>query len=94
VGFLQEPQLLVVTDVSVVPYKRAHYGILLDCQVLLGDTSEQEPRPLPRFLEPFDDYALVRPAFGSHEDRCYSTPSPRQGCWDEGTCSLQAVGVR
>src|SRR5215217_7444213 len=79
---------------TVVPDKRAHYGVVLGPQVLLGDPFQQEPRPLPRFRESFDYDAPVYPALGVHNDRCYATPSPRQGRRDESNCRFSAVGVR
>ena len=78
-GFLEEPQLLVVAYMAVVPDKRAHYRVVLCEQILLGDPSQQEPRPLPRFRESFYNDALLYPALGVHNDRCYAPPSLRQG---------------
>jgi hypothetical protein len=50
VGLLEEPKLLVVSDVPVVPDGRAHDGIVLGGQILTGDRREQHPCPFPRLL--------------------------------------------
>src|SRR5215212_9391115 len=54
-GLLQEPQLLVVADVAVVPDQGAHDLVVLAGKVLVGESAQQPPRPLSRLRQSFDD---------------------------------------